>query len=317
MTQALLITNKDDVTTDFVVRELQKKGISFYRFNTEEICNSVEVTLDFDKGMYLLFDKNEQQEYNLLSFTDVYYRRPELPSYDIKNLSKGEIAFLQTEVYYVLEGIYRLLADKHWFNNVYSIRDAENKIYQLLLAKQTGFSIPQSIISNSYVSSKAFLDTGKRIVKPVHNARILDEENPRIVFTTEINRPLDKNQIECSVNYFQEKIEKQCDVRATFVGDKCFAVAIESQGMLDTRVDWRKGEHILKHTPIELPGQLQDKCRLLMRKLNLNFSAIDFVLDTNGHYIFLEINPNGQWAWVEHLTGLPISNEIVKQLCRL
>lgn len=317
MTQALLITNKDDVTTDFVVRKLQTKGVPFYRFNTEEICKSIEVSLDFDKGRYLLFDKNEQQEYNLLSFTDIYYRRPELPSYESRNLSKGEIAFLQTEVYFVLDGIYRLLAKKHWLNNVYSIRNAENKIYQLLLAKQIGLSIPQSLISNSYVQSKAFLDTGKRIVKPVHNARILDEDNPRIVFTTEISSTFDKAQIECSVNYFQEKIEKQYDIRATFVGDKCFAVAIESQNMADTCVDWRKGEHILKHTPIELPRQLQDKCRLLMKRLNLNFSAIDFVLDTVGHYVFLEINPNGQWAWIEHLTGLPISDEIVKQLCRL
>ena len=60
---------------------------------------------------------------------------------------------------------------------------------------------------------------------------------------------------------------------------------------------------------------IQTKCRCLMQRLNLNYGAIDFVLDKQGNYVFLEINPNGQWAWIEHLTGLPISKEIVKCLC--
>lgn len=51
--------------------------------------------------------------------------------------------------------------------------------------------------------------------------------------------------------------------------------------------------------------------------LNLQFAAIDFVLDVENRYWFLEINPNGQWVWIEHLVELPISKEIVNQLCRL
>ena len=106
-------------------------------------------------------------------------------------------------------------------------------------------------------------------------------------------------------------------MRATFVGRKCFAVAIESQLMEETQVDWRNGEHILQHTPIELPKDIENKCILLMERLGLNYGAIDIVLDKQGNYVFLEINPNGQWAWIEHLTGLPISKEIVKYLCSL
>ena len=101
------------------------------------------------------------------------------------------------------------------------------------------------------------------------------------------------------------------------MGEKCFAVSIDSQKMKDTCIDWRNGEHILEHSPIELPEDIQEKCLQLMKRLDLNYGAIDFVQDKEGNFVFLEINPNGQWAWIEHLTGMPISKEIVKSLCSL
>ena len=311
----LLFSNKEDVTTDFIVQELKNQEIKFYRFNTEEFSKTVEIVLDFERERYLLIDKLDNKEYNFLDFTDIYYRRPELPSYNEAGLTEGERSFLQSEIYYTLEGVYRLLSKKHWFNNVYAIRNAENKIYQLLLAKEIGLTIPSTLISNHYNSVGDFLRWGHHIIKPVHNARIMDENNPKIVYTSEITQAIKKEETEFNINYLQYKIEKNCDVRATFVGNRCFAVAIDSQQLEDTRVDWRKGEHILQHTPIELPTEIQRQCTLMMEKLGLDYGAFDFVLDKQGNYVFLEINPNGQWAWIEHLTGLSISKEIVKCLC--
>ena len=313
--KVLLFTNKEDVTTDFIVQELKRQEIDFYRFNTEELSKSVKIDLNFEKEKYLLIDKLDNKTYNLLDFTDIYYRRPELPLYDDEGLTDGEKSFLQIEIYYTLEGVYRLLSGKHWFNNVFAIRNAENKIYQLLLAKEVGLTIPSTLISNHYDSVEQFLEKGNHIVKPVHNARIKDEKHPQIVYTSEIKQTIKKAEAEFNVNYLQKKIEKRCDVRATFVEEKCFAVTIDSQELEETRVDWRKGEHILHHTPIELPREIRLKCIQLMKRLDLHYGAIDFVLDKKGNYFFLEINPNGQWAWIEHLTGLPISKEIVKCLC--
>lgn len=317
MCRVLLFTNKEDVTTDFVVQELKQRNIEFYRFNTEELSKTVEIDLDIVKNRFFLFDKLENKRYDLLGFTDIYYRRPELPKYDDKELTEGEKKYLQVEIYYTLEGVYRLLSGKHWFNNVFAIRNAENKIYQLLLAKELGLTLPATLISNNYNSIKHFLEYGSHIIKPVHNARVMDEKIPRIIFTSEITQAVKKEEAEFNINYLQNKIQKRCDVRVTFVGKKYFAVAIESQVLEDTLVDWRNGEHILQHTPIELPDNIKEKCILLMERLGLNFGAIDFVQDKEGNYVFLEINPNGQWAWIEHLTGLPISKEIVKCLCSL
>lgn len=146
--KVLLFTNKEDVTTDFIIQELKDQNVDFYRFNTEELSKTVKINLDFEKERYVLIDNLDNEVYNLLDFTDIYYRRPELPSYDDPELTEGERSFLQVEIYYTLEGVYRLLAGKHWFNNVFAIRNAENKIYQLILAKEVGLRIPITLISN-------------------------------------------------------------------------------------------------------------------------------------------------------------------------
>ena len=186
MMKVLLFTNKEDITTDFIVQELKRQEIDFYRFNTEELSKTVKIVLDFESEQYLLIDKLDNKEFHLLDFTDIYYRRPELPLYDDADLTEGEKFFLQIEIYYTLEGVYRLLSKKHWFNNVFAIRNAENKIYQLLLAKDVGLTIPSTLISNHHDSVEQFVSYGKHIIKPVHNARIMDEKHPQIVYTSEI-----------------------------------------------------------------------------------------------------------------------------------
>ena len=98
------------------------------------------------------------------------------------------------------------------------------------------------------------------------------------------------------------------------VGRKSFAVVIDSQKNNETVVDWRKGEFPLEHTKIELPDKILKQCITLLEKLNLRFGAIDFILDAKERFVFLEINPNGQWAWIEKQTGYDISNEIVNLL---
>ena len=316
MTKILIITNKSDLTSDFIVKRLKERNISFYRFNTEEISKSCFLTFDFQKGLFTLSDAILCQQFNLKEFTSVYFRRPELPSINIDNISSGEIQFLKNEFYYTLEGLYKILQDLYWVSPIYSIREAENKIYQLELAKAIGFSIPDSIITNIYNDSFEFYNRNDTncIVKPIKSGLIEDKDSPKIVFTSQLKEKPQKEQVELSPNFFQVNIKKLYDVRVTMVGEKAFAVLIDSQENAETLIDWRRGEYSLKHTKIDLPNKILKQCIILLKTLNLRFGAIDFILDTNGNFIFLEINPNGQWAWIEKQTGYKISNEIVNLL---
>jgi glutathione synthase/RimK-type ligase-like ATP-grasp enzyme len=68
------------------------------------------------------------------------------------------------------------------------------------------------------------------------------------------------------------------------------------------------------HKPHNLPDEISKKVINLVHRLGLNFGAIDIILTPDQRYVFLEVNPNGQWGWVEDLTGLPISDAIIDLL---
>ncbi len=114
---------------------------------------------------------------------------------------------------------------------------------------------------------------------------------------------------------FQEYVQKSFEVRVTAVGETIFAAAIHSQMSPRSRVDWRRYD--LDHTPYEphsLPRVIEEKCYKLMAILGLHYGALDFIVQPDGKYVFLEINPVGQWGWIEYLTGLPITEAIADLL---
>ncbi len=317
MMKALIITNKDDITSDFIIKELKRRSIPFYRFNTEELAKNCVVTLDIKNDKFILEDRILQKEFDLKDFTSVYFRRPEISTTFPYTLTSGEVQFVRSELFYTLEGIYKILNNSYWISPVYAIREAENKIYQLQIAKSIGLEIPDSIITNSFSHALDFYEQNNSncIVKPIKSGFIESEDKPKIVFTNIIKeKPSSQKQIESLPNFFQSHVKKYYDVRVTMVGEKAFATLIHSQNDEETTIDWRRGEQSLEHTKFDLPKDILDKCITLLKTLNLRFGAIDFILDKNNELIFLEINPNGQWAWIEKQTGYEISKEIVNLL---
>lgn len=316
----LLITNKDDVTTDFIVNRLNTtSGAEYYRLNTEDLVLGIGANFDIERNEYTLTDQKKHKSINLSSVTGVYYRRPVLPQIEIGSLCDGENKFVIREIAYLLEGLYKILNDRFWISPISSIREAENKIYQLLVARQIGFEIPDSLITTSQANAEAFLkrQEGNCIVKPIKNGKVDDLKNPTVVFTSPITYDdiglLDG--VKSCPTYLQSRIEKLADIRVTVVGKKVFATKILSQDFEETMIDWRKGENTdVRHERIELPPEIEDKCIKLTDHLSLNFGAIDFALDRDMRYVFLEINPNGQWGWIEKRLGYDISGEIVKLL---
>jgi hypothetical protein len=299
MTKVLIISNKSDVTSDFIVKELKRRDVNFYRFNTEELTKTCFVTLDFGSNSYVIKDTILNIEIDLKRISSVYYRRPELPSIDNAELSAGEETFLKNEIIYCLEGIYKILHYAYWISPLFAIRQAENKIYQLDIAKSIGFVIPDSIITNDYDVFNSFRlrNNQECIIKPIRSGLISEKSESKVIFTNALTSlTFTKAEFEMSPNYIQHHIRKKGDIRVTMVGNKAYATLIHSQVDVQTKTDWRKGESELKHSRIELPDSVKQKCDVLMTELNLRFGAIDFILDESGEYVFLEINPNGQWA---------------------
>lgn len=321
MKKVLILTNKDDITVDFVVRELRRRKINYYRLNTEDIPSVVSINFDINNKEYKLLDKIKNIEINLLDFDSVYFRRPLISDLSyIEGISESEIYYLRSELTFVLEGIYKVLREKYWLNNVYNIREAENKIYQLEIAKDIGFNIPRAVISNDIDMLKSIGHTYSNdlIIKPIKSGNIKYGDVGKAIFTTKINEEQfeDRERIESFPIFMQSNIHKKVDLRCTVVGDEVFVAEIHSQVENESMIDWRKGKKILKHKEHILPNHIKKMCIELTQRLNLNYSAIDMILDENNNYIFLEINPNGQWAWIENRLQFPISKKIVDLLMK-
>lgn len=312
----LIITNKGDITTDFIVKSLSSKKVPYYRLNTEEIGISLLVNIDFAENQFSIIDKNLDVEIDLIKITSVYFRRPEISQFG-KKMSLGESNFIRNELIFTLEGLYRILANAYWLNNVYDIRSAENKIYQLLVAKNIGFQIPPSVITNNSKVAFDFYYKHKAscIIKPIKSGIVEGDIEEGVIFTSQVLFDNDNLQrIEMCPVYLQKLIQKRGDIRITIVADEVFPAFIHSQEMAESKIDWRKSSIPLEHSPIEVPENILTKCLELTNYFKLNFAAIDFILDEEGNYIFLEINPNGQWAWIERQLNYGISEKITSIL---
>jgi glutathione synthase/RimK-type ligase-like ATP-grasp enzyme len=109
----------------------------------------------------------------------------------------------------------------------------------------------------------------------------------------------------------QAYVPKQLELRITVVGQQIFAAEIHSQQTHHTRHDWRRYDlSNTPHFPHELPLEVSERCIQLVNRLELCYGAIDMILTPDGQYVFLELNPSGQYGWIEQETGLPISSAI-------
>jgi len=309
----LLVTNRRDITMDFVVAELQKRSLPYFRLNTELLPQSRSAM-----GHTAMDDWTIELEGREISGGDItaaYFRRPGAPQAPALVEDKGERSYIEAEWSSFLKSLYFRLEGR-WFSDPTQIFLAEDKPRQLIVAHQLGFNIPSTAVTNRLKSAESLTAEGRAIGKPLRQA-VLPGSLEKVMFTSRL-QPLtaeDEPALSLAPLIIQAEVLKKYDVRVTVVGSHVFATAIWSQEKDETQVDWRRGSHPdLKHEAIRLPDEVAEQCRELVRRMNLRYGAIDLVCDRDGKLWFLEINPNGQWAWIENQTGYTIAAAIVDEL---
>lgn len=309
----LVVTNKRDLTSDFIVKEMRERSLEFFRLNTED---SPLLTFTQELGRStVLYSGNLQID--LGEVRAAYYRRPHPPAPQSDGISASSKHYIREEWSYLLRSLYLELGDK-WFNHPNRIILAEDKPRQLRIAREIGFYVPDTVITNELESVKELFAAGEVVAKPLKQSLLEDQAGPgSVIYTSTIRSisEIDHDELGVVPVIFQRKLPKQFDIRVTVVERKVFSVAINSQEFEKTKTDWRHSAVTnLKHEVFDLPNDVANKCREIVKLLGLRYGAIDLVLDLSGKFWFLECNPNGQWAWIENRTGLPISAEIVNSM---
>lgn len=313
----LVVTNREDFTADFVVLELRRRGLAFVRLNTEDIPTRAKICWYLGTDNECAYLDVLDQHIDLEQIKSIWYRRPVPPKPSEVILDEVARQFAVRESAAALGGVLRSL-DCLWVSHPDALHAASYKIRQLSLAKKLGFKIPDTLITDITSEAERFLSsTTSTVYKPIFSGRLRYSERDRLIFTSEIRDGQSgiSRDVELAPCQFQQRIEKKVDIRVTVIGQILFAVSIASQETIETQLDWRRGDAFdLEHTIIELPGEIEARCKALVSELGLEFGAIDLVLSPDDEYYFLEINPNGQWVWIEQITGLPLVATLVDLL---
>ena len=213
-----------------------------------------------------------------------------------------------------IEGLYKLLSASFWINPVFATREAENKIWQMKLARDIGFEIPKSLISNYPATFHKFTGLNRNCVVKCLGSASLSKDSDKIVFTHKLDKDFCNEQIEFCPTYVQQNIPRLYDIRVIVIDNDAFAFSIKFNTKDGNVVDWRESDDPILYEYIEIPLNVKEKCILITHDLGLLFGAIDLIRGLDGNFYFLEINPNGQWAWLEAETGIKLSSKIVDVL---
>jgi glutathione synthase/RimK-type ligase-like ATP-grasp enzyme len=187
------------------------------------------------------------------------------------------------------------------------LRRAEVKALQLVKASEAGLTTPHTLISNDQAQVRMFVDAlgdAECAIKPLVAVGVTDSNGYRLPLTTTLPPGHSLESVAAAPTIFQPYVEKAFELRCVVIGERIFAAKIHSQATEATRRDWRAGEP--EHEVFELPEEVKASVRRLMASFELNFASLDMIVTPDGEFVFLELNPNGQWLWLELELGMPL-----------
>ena len=197
-----------------------------------------------------------------------------------------------------------------WVNDMRSDTAAEYKALQLKVAREEGFRIPETLITNDPEELLKFWEHHNRaVIYKAFNQRALVWRPTRVlraedlaVLPTLRHAPV----------IFQSLVPGIRDVRVTVIGERVFATEFDIEQLDD--VDYRMRMTEIPCRVHELPSELEAGILSFMKTLGLEFGGIDFRVTPDGEYIFFEINPDGEFMYLEDRTGQPMAEAMAAHL---
>lgn len=311
----LVITKTNDLTADYVINKMIKRKIKNFRLNSDDFCyNNFALQFSITKNNYpsslILSSKNIAID----EIKSVWLRRivtPDISNFNIVNDDARNFAIQEYDfsLRWLINFFDCLVVDREE-----NLIKARNKFLQLKIAQKVGFIIPSTLITNDSEQAREFVAAHeKSIVKSIggYGKRLANgfESAYSNIITPRIVAQFDS--LKLAPVCLQEYIDKKFELRVTIIKDRIFTCKIDSQNQAETKVDWRKGGGNLKHTVYVLDSIVSGKLIQMMQFFQINFAAFDLVVTPKDEIVFLEMNPSGQFVWIEELTGMPITDTLI------
>lgn len=318
----LILSSSGDYSVNIVEDWLNFYQASFIRLNSENfIDDDFEIKITSREWLSILFN-NEKYRFDNIGtvwFRKFYFTHISEWSqkFPISQLKEKSFNHLNNQVKKVSEFITLILKDKKWLTDPSTL--PLNKMYVVYIAAKLGFTIPDTIITNT---KSSISDRRNYITKSICDSTSFISPQGRRYFSYTNSLATKRNdsipdRFLCSL--IQEKIEKAYDLRVFYICGNIYSMAIFSQSDEQTKIDFRKynWEKPNRSIPIDIPDDLKEKIHRLMFRLGLNTGSLDFIKGTDGIYYFLEINPTGQFGMMEAPCNYPLHKIVAETLIKM
>lgn len=309
----LILARDFDPTADRVVRALTEREAVVHRVNTAWFPTRMSFSVSISDARWSGTLTTPRGEMKVDEVSAVWYRSPE--AYRMPEaLTQAEARHAQVEAKYGLGGVLASLPAL-WCNHPSRAADAAYKPVQLVRAARAGLSVPDTVLTSEAETVRQFSQEGPTVTKLVGGMAI-DEEGVRKNAYTRLLEPgdlVDLGGVQHTAHLFQRWVPKQRECRVIAIGEQITAAAITA-GSTASYVDYRTDYPSLSYDLIEPPAQVIAGIRRLLDDLGLVYGALDFVITPESDWVFLEINPGGQFGFVEQATGSPLTEQLADLL---
>lgn len=314
----LLISSKYDVSTNNVIRWLNYYGINFLRLNTEDFNSLNHFSLSNTSS------KLKINGVDVSAISTVWHRRGRLRHVPNSLNNLGKVTdYLKKEEDSLIKSIETHLKATKKYIGSYTSEVENYKLEHLMIARECNLNIPDSIITTNkkelidfYNSHNQIISKDLRYAINIKTNDVSINSTGTFKVTNELINGLDEH---FAPIYAQEYIEKEFEIRVFYFESRMFAMGIFSQLDKQTQIDYRNYNHQIPNrcVPINLPKEIEEQLLLFTKKIKLNTGSIDLIYSTDERYVFLEVNPMGQFDWLSKNCNYYIEKEIAKEFIKI
>lgn len=295
----LIFTNSLDATTDLIIHLLSRK-IPLFRLNLDLLG---QYKIRVSGTGWEIIDKTGRRV-SSQNCLNAIWRKPFGQEIKFSITSKKSFeSFIKGECLYILNTIIQELIRRKKFILSYPFAEKKlTKIRQLEIATKI-FNTPKyEFIFNEKLQE---LKENKLVFKSLSGNEIAKND---VVYTTLI----DKEKLDYRFPWFlQQNINKKYDLTVFYLYKKMWCVRHKSS-VKGHIVDWRRKVKTV-WSEIKLSQKFQARVKMYMAVCKIDFGRLDFCQDSKGLIWFLEVNPNGQFAWMD--IWLKNKGSLTKAVC--
>jgi len=308
----LIITEKFDPHADRVIDLFKQAGVKFFRLNTDDFHSDL-LTAASSADCNICFRDHFGRSHRYPEETlAVWHRKPidPAPPLAIEDDAARKVVLQETIEFLsypsCIDGV-------RWVNNPHANLRAQRKFPQLRLARELGLTVPRTVVTNDPQQARAFQRevAGPLLCKSMKAHAFRDADATAFIFSRKVEPDefLEAaEQMAHCPTLLQEYVAKDHELRVTIFGEKVFCCRIDSQNVSGAESDWRRVDPFkVPHRIVDLDARIEAALKRMMAAHDLSYGAFDLIVTPEGNPVFLELNPNGQWLWIELITGAPLS----------